>query len=214
MAADSHADRRAIDAESAVRRPVRRQPAVAVQPERDPEPVADQGRHDVPAARLRIPLRAGDQLQPHGGRRGARAAHRSARGHDAQRQHRRRAGALRRQAHAQRLRQLRLRRHPRRHPAVHRRLPRPAVHRPAAGHPPLRHARQQPVAVQPGLVPAAGEGHQQRPERHRQAAAQREHLRRQPLPAGLSVPGFTLQGTVIYDDNRETTASTTTTTAS
>ena len=111
---------------------------------------------------------------------------RPARGHDAQRQHRRRAGTVRRQAPAQRVRALRLRRHPRRHPAVHRRLPRPPVHRPAARHPALRHARQQPVAVQPGLVPPPGEGHQQRLERHRQAAAQRGHLRRQPLPAGLS----------------------------
>ena len=36
-----------------------------------------------------------------------------------------------------------------------------------------------------GCVPAHREGHQQRPERPRQAAAQRRRVRRQPVPAGL-----------------------------
>ncbi len=49
---------------------------------------------------------------------------------------------------------------PRRHPAVHRGFPRLPVPGPAARRAPLRHARQQPVAVQPRVVPAHREGHQ------------------------------------------------------
>ncbi len=78
---------------------------------------------------------------------------------------------------------------------------------------PLRQPRQQPLAVQPRLVPAPGEGHQQRPQRRRPAAARRRRLRRQPLPPGLPGPGLHLAGhgrsttatarasAVYYDDN-------------
>jgi hypothetical protein len=41
------------------------------------------------------------------------------------------------------------------------------VQRPALRRAPVRQPRQQPLAIQPGLVPAAREGHQLRPERHR-----------------------------------------------
>ncbi len=55
-------------------------------------------------------------------------------------------------------------------------------------------AQQQRLSVQPRVVPPHREGHQQRPERHRQVAARRRHLRRQPLLAGPAVAGVHVAG--------------------
>jgi hypothetical protein len=50
------------------------------------------------------------------------------------------------------------------------------------------------LPVQPGLVPAHGEGHQQRPQRPRREPARRRRVHRQRLLAGLPDPGLLLPG--------------------
>ena len=98
--------------------------------------------------------------------------------------------AVRRQAPAQRLGPLRLRQRPRRHPAVHRRLPR----LPVPGQPlgvRLFGTRDNNRCSTTWLVPAPREGHQQRAERRQPSdAARRRRLRRQRLPPGLAVLGL------------------------
>ena len=91
---------------------------------------------------------------------------------------------VRREAPAQRVGALRLRQHPRRHPALLHRFPRLPVPGQPARASPLRHRDNNRVSVQPRLLPPAGEGHQQRPQRRRQAAAPRRHRSGQSLPAG------------------------------
>jgi hypothetical protein len=120
---------------------------------------------------------------------------------------------LRRQAPAQRVRALRLRQPAHRHPAFLKRLPRLPVPGQSPRHPALRHPRQQSLPVQPGVVPAPGEGHQQRSERCRQSLRDDDvfianlYLQDQPTP-GVLLASSPWPGTAIA---RRTSSSTTTT---
>jgi hypothetical protein len=80
------------------------------------------------------------------------------------------------------------------HPAVHLGLPRLPLQRRAARRAPVRHARQQPLAIQPRVVPPPGEGHELGPERRGRRAAQGRRLRRQRLPPGLAGARLHLAG--------------------
>ncbi len=105
---------------------------------------------------------------------------------------RRGAGRVLRQASAQRLRSLRLRQPAHRYTAVLLGFPRLSVSGQPTRRAPVRHPGQQHLPVQRRLVPPSGEGHQQRPERPLEVAAQGRRLHRQPVLAGHAEPGLHL----------------------
>ena len=145
-----------------VRGHFRRRPPMGRQPEHRVLGGVHRGRHHLQAARVRDPLHAG--LQPDRRARAGitAAADRPAWRRYARRPAPRRAGAVRRQALAQRIKPLRLRQRARGHSALLERLPRLPVPGQPARPARVRHTRQQPRAVQPRLDPPARERHQQR----------------------------------------------------
>ena len=188
-----HRDRAALDAgagrhpDRRARQPrrLRRYRAAAVQPDPAAQHLADQGRHRLPAARPRAALHPGLQLQPHEAEESALPVRRCRQGPDAQRGRLRHPGGVSRLPHPQCVGALRFRLGPVRHPTLHDRLQGLPVPGQSARRAPVRHPRQQSLAVQSRLVPPPRQGRQQRPERGQRGPAQRRRLRREPLPAGL-----------------------------
>ena len=109
---------------------------------RDHQRLADQGRHRLQAAGHRGQADPGLQLQLRLGAGGALPRRQPARRAHAHRRLPRRPGSLPRLPHPQRLRPLRLRFDPRRHPALLHRLPRLPVPGQPAGRAPVRHPRR------------------------------------------------------------------------
>ncbi len=115
-------------------------------------------------------------------------------GVDARRRFRRRAGTVLPEGPAHRRRTFRFRRSAHRHPAVFERLPRLPVSGQHARRAFLRQPRQQPLAIQHRLVPAARKGSELGPQRRHQGAARRKHLHLRPVPAGPAVARFHFAG--------------------
>ena len=166
--------------------------------------VAHQGRHRLQAARSRIPLHAGLQLQPHRCRRARRHQHQPAQGPDARRRFPRACRKPSSTTTSATCRTATTSTPCASASSRSRRFPRLPVPGQPARRAPLRQPRQQSLAVQPRLVPPPREGHQQRPQRHRPAAAQGRRLRRQSLPPGFSGARLHLAGRpIVRNDNRE-----------
>ena len=83
------------------------------------------------------------------------------------------AGGLRRGQARRHQRRLRLHLGPRRHPAVHLRLPRLPLQRHQPRRPLLRHPQRQPRPVEPRLLPPVGEGHEHGAEHVQRPQAER-----------------------------------------